>query len=321
MKPMKRRFFPFWLTILLLIPWHMATAQEVITISTLEIDLWPEYDRPEMLVIYRIELSPEVSLPAEISIQIPTVAGEPNAVAIQDPNGSLMNAPYERVVNDDWAVITLTASMPDIQIEYYDPQLGGNGSEKSYEHTWRGDYSIGSLFVQLQQPIDASQVETHPAVTSATQGSDGLTYHTIDFGSQPAGSNSTIRVTYLKDTDALSIERFEVQPSAPISERTPGRVTIMEVLPWGLGVLGILLLVGGVWWYWQTGREKPKKRKSSRVQRSRGRRAARQVKRMPKVDQGSTGTADDGIYCHQCGKRAETGDRFCRSCGTKFKAR
>jgi hypothetical protein len=318
---MKRWFFPFLLTIVLLIPWRITTAQDVISISTLEIDLWPEYDRPEMLVIYRIELSPDVSLPAELSIQIPTAAGEPNAVAVQDPNGSLMNAPYERVINGDWAVITLTASMPGIQIEYYDPQLDRNGSERSYEHTWIGDYSIGSVFVQLQQPIDASQVETLPAATSATQGSDGLTYHTIDFGSQPAGTKSTIKVTYLKTTDALSIERFEVQPSAPISERTSGRVTIMDVLPWGLGVLGITLLVGGVWWYWQTGREKPKTRQSSRGQRSRGKRPAHQVKRTPKVDQDTIVTADDGIYCHQCGKRAETGDRFCRSCGTKLKAR
>ncbi|MBE9473998.1 MAG: hypothetical protein IMY85_03840, partial [Chloroflexi bacterium] len=38
-------------------------AQESPSIDTLVIDLWPEYDKPSMLVIYKAELSPEVSLP------------------------------------------------------------------------------------------------------------------------------------------------------------------------------------------------------------------------------------------------------------------
>ena len=316
---MKRWFTPFWIPLLLLIPWHTAAAQDLVTIKSLEVDLWPEYDRPEMLVIYRIELSPEVSLPADISIQIPAAAGEPNAVAVRDPNGSLLNAPYEREIRGEWAVINLTASMPGIQIEYYDPQLSIDGSERNYEYTWTGDYPTESLFVQFQQPFDANQVVSIPAAASTSQGSDGLTYHTIDLGSQLVGSTSSVRITYLKDTGALSVERFDVQPSAPISESTSGRVTIMDVLPWSLGVLGILLLVGGVWWYWQTGREKPKTRQSYRRQPSRGRRPARQGQPMPKAGQRSPGTADDGLHCHKCGKRAETRDRFCRSCGTKLR--
>ena len=313
---MKRWFFPFITIMLFLIPWHKSAAQDAITIASLEIDLWPEYDRPEMLVIYRIELSPDVSLPAELSIKIPAAAGKPNAVAVRDPNGSLLNAPYEQEVSGDWVVITLTAALPGIQIEYYDPQLRINGSERNYEYTWLGDYPTESSFVQLQQPFDADQVVTIPAATNISQGSDGLTYHTIDLGSQPAGSASSVTVAYKKNTDALGVERFDVQPSAPISERTSGRVNFMNILSWGAGVLGILLLVGGVWWYWQTGREKPKTRR-----RSRGRRPAHQVKRASKVDQSSPGTADDGVYCHHCGKRAETGDRFCRSCGTKLRTK
>jgi hypothetical protein len=315
---MKRWFFPFLIIMLLLIPWQKSAAQDAITITSIEIDLWPEYDRPEMLVIYRIVLSPDVSLPAELSIRIPAAAGEPNAVAVRDPNpnGSLMNAPYEREVSGDWAVITLTAALPGIQIEYYDPRLIINGSERNYEYTWMGDYPTESSFVQLQQPFDANQVVTLPAATNISQGSDGLTYHTIDLGSQPAGSETSVTIAYVKSTGALGVERFDVQPSAPISERTSGFVNVMDVLSWSAGVLGVLLLVGGVWWYWQTGREKPKTNR-----RSRGRRPAHQVKRASKVDRSSPGTTDDGVYCHQCGKRAENGDRFCRSCGTKLRAK
>jgi hypothetical protein len=216
-------------------------------------------------------------------------------------------------------VITLTASMPDIQIEYYDPGIIIHGSERNYQHTWRGDYPTDTLIVQMQQPLDARQVQTSPATTSTTKGSDGLTYHTIEFGPQPADQTTTIAISYVKETDTLTVEGFEVQSSAPISERTSGRVNIMDILPWGLGILGIFLLVGGLWWYWQTGREKPVTSKRSRGKRRRSRRTGSQVKGPSKSVQGSPVPPDNAVYCHQCGKRAEAGDRFCRSCGTKFR--
>jgi hypothetical protein len=315
----KKRLFPLLIMVILLVPWNLAVAQNAVIFTSLEIDMWPEYDRPEMLVIYRIELSPEVSLPAELRIQIPVAAGEPNAVAVRDPNGSLLNAPYERDVNGDWAIITLTASMPSIQIEFYDPGLITDGFDRNYELNWMGDYPTESLIVQLQQPLGAEKVLTVPGATGTTQGSDGLTYHTIDLGPQPAGLTTNVTISYIKDTDTLSVERFNVQPSAPISGSTLGRVTIMDVLPWGLGVIGILLLVGGLWWYWQTGRGQHRPQQTSRGRRSRGKRTTHQARRAPQANRETAVTADDGVYCHQCGKRAETGDRFCRSCGTKLR--
>jgi hypothetical protein len=209
--------------------------------------------------------------------------------------------------------------MPGIQIEYYDPRLTTSDSDRNYELIWMGDYPTGSLIVQLQQPIDAQQVITVPAATSSVQGSDGLVYHTIEFGPQPAGLPTSVNISYVKDTDTLSGERFIVQPSTPISENTSGRVTIVDVLPWGLGIVGILLLGGGLWWYWQAGREQPKTRRTKRGQRSRGRHPKPRFQSGSQRESSPSVSADTGVYCHQCGKRAETGDRFCRSCGSKLR--
>ncbi len=48
-----------------------AQAQQAISFSSVVVDLWPEFDRPEMLVIYHLTLSPSVSLPADVTLQIP----------------------------------------------------------------------------------------------------------------------------------------------------------------------------------------------------------------------------------------------------------
>jgi hypothetical protein len=306
MNPMKNWLTPIIIILVLLIP-GVATAQENVTFASLEIDLWPEYDRPEMLVIYRIELSPIVSLPVEVSIQIPAVTGEPNAVAVRDLNGSLLNTPYERQVEGDVATITITAAMPGIQIEYYDPQLTKNGRQRNFEVTWMGNYQIDSLFIQLQQPYDASEVVTVPAATTVSPSSDGLTYHSIDLGPRPAGETTSVSIGYVKETEALSIERLEVQPVAPLSDSTSGRVNTMDIFPWVLGGLGIVLVVGGVWLYMHMGKQQPQPSK-----RNRG-------KRPSTVKSPSSETGDKAIYCHECGKRAGSGDRFCRSCGVKLR--
>jgi len=306
---MKKWFFIFLMVLALVFP-SPVIAQGTVTFAAVEIDLWPEYDRPEMLVIYRIELSSNVALPVEINVRIPAAAGEPNAVAVRDLNGTLLNAPYERSVQGDWALITLTATMPSVQLEYYDPQLTKEGLQRNFEFTWMGDYSTESLNVQLQQPVDSSQVVTSPAAGNVALSPDGLSYHTIELGAQAAGATVNVSVAYAKDTDTLSVEDFPVQPSAPISESTSGRSSAKDLLPWGLGLLAVILVFGGVWWFWRLGKEKPVTRK-----RSRGRRPAK-IQRFPSGDGEDT---DEAIYCHQCGKRARSGDRFCRACGTKLR--
>jgi hypothetical protein len=288
-------------------PLANASAQEILAIDRLEIDLWPEYDRREMLVIYRIELSTKISPPVQLSFRIPAAAGEPHAVAVRDANGALLTAPYERRVEGEWAVITLMATMPGIQLEYYDPQIQFSGSQRNFQYTWPGDYAVGSLSIQLQQPFDASQVKTTPVQSVITPGSDGLSYHTVELGALAAGVPADVNIEYLKASDSLSIESLPVQPISPISSDITGSTNITGVLPWGLGLLGVALLSGGIYWYWRMGGQQLKSKA-----RRRGKRSTELPRQSPAVD-------DEAIYCHQCGKRAAAGDRFCRSCGTKLR--
>jgi hypothetical protein len=307
-----KKWLILFMMMALLIPTQTALGQGEVSFASVEVDLWPEYDSPEMLVIYRIALSSDVVLPVDLTIEIPAAAGLPNAVAVQDPNGALLNTPYEREVNGEWATISLTASMTEIQLEYYDPTLIKDGAQRNYTFTWRGDYPTSALQVKFLQPFGASQVELLPQVVTIDPSTDGLTHYTIELGPQAAGSDATVSIAYNKESDVLTADQFQVQPSSPISVDTSGRVNIMDILPWALAALGLILVIGGLWWYLQTEREKPKTTYHSRGQRT--------SQTYPSEGaEPSLAGGDSGVYCHQCGKRAEAGDRFCRSCGTKLR--
>ena len=306
------KWLPVCISILILtlaiLPLAPAHAQDSISLSSLEVDLWPEYDRPSVLVIYRVVLSSSVTLPVDLTFRLPAASGEPSAVAVrQTTNGEsgLFTIPYTRQVSGDWGLITLTATMPELQIEYYDPGLTKQETARQYEYRWPGDYAVDAFSIQVQQPSGAAGMQISPSSGNGVTGQDGLVYYNKQVGSLPAGQTFSLSLDYTKDSDSLTVSNLAVQPNVPVAE-PEAALSFRSILPWLLGGLGVALIVGGGIWYWQSG----KARQSDREPRHRHRPAEQ------RQEEYSEGT---NIYCHQCGKRAGPGDRFCRVCGTQLR--
>jgi hypothetical protein len=307
---MRRRLIILALLISLFFP-RPVQAQSNITIQTLDVEIWPEYDKPSVLVIYRITLSPQVKLPAEMVLRVPRTGGTVSAVAEQTANG-LFNISYTDAGTDgDWQMYKFTTTLPQLQLEYYDANLSKNGSTRSYSYRWPGDYPVQTLTVKVQQPRTASNMTLQPSTGTSAQAADGLTYFNVPVGNVDAGGTFKLDLKYEKSDDLLTQpQTFEaVTPAAPVNQATPGRVTFNEVIPWALGGLGLLLIAIGVVWYVRTGRQ-PASAGEKRHKR------AIEVAPPGRVEKNGTAGA---TFCHQCGKRAGEGDVFCRACGAKLR--
>lgn len=285
-----------------------AYAQSNIAFSSMQIDLWPEYDRPEMLVVVRMTLASDVQLPASLSIRIPAAAGDPSALAQASAGGSLMNiVEFTSVVDGDWTVLQFQATERDVQIEYYDPSLQKDGVNRSYRYQWPGGYDIGQVTLLVQQPIGATEMEILPRLPDIQVGDKGVVFYRGELGAFGADETFERSIAYKKDSDSLSIEFLQID-SPPVNEDTTGRVSLVNIIPWGLGLVGVIVIAAGVYWYWSTEKRgnptAPKKTKRSRQ------------KRTSEPEDEEPGKQ---IYCHECGKRASDSDKFCRSCGTKLR--
>ena len=164
-----------WVLILLLalawLPLQPARGQEI-ELASVEVDIWPEYDQPAALVIYRITLPAEVVLPVELVLRIPAAAGEPHAVAARQVDG-LNNIPYERQASGAWATISLSVPQPQtqyIQIEYYDPALVKDGAQRTFTYQWPGDYAVQAMLIQVQEPLEATDMRIAPSLGSGGVG-------------------------------------------------------------------------------------------------------------------------------------------------------
>jgi len=298
-----KRFFAVVLIIFTLLIPVSVKAQNGVAFSKMVINIWPEYDRPGVLIFYRITLSSQTSLPAAVSIRIPRAAEKPFNVAMKDVDGRLDNLNSTTKTEGDWVKVTFTTPVPEVQFEYYDPTILANDSHHVYQYSWPGDYSIDSLVLNIQQPLDVVDFQIQPAMGSGQLSQDGFTYYESVVGEVKAGVTFNINLKYEKVGSDLSAPSQAVAPVEPINTSTLGWQTLNEVLPYLLGGLGFFLITTGVIWYWRSGKTITMAfRKRYSLSRT------KEAEVEPVV-----------IFCHSCGRKAMPGDVFCRSCGSKLR--
>ena len=283
-----------------------AEPQSETVLSSLGIDLWPDYDRPGVLVIYRATIAPDVSLPTRLVFRIPAAAGLPNAVAERPAAGQLNSLPYERTVDGETARVDFTASQPIVQLEYYDPALTRDGVRRSFSFIWPGDFEVQEFGVTLQQPALARNFTTVPEATSASASTDGLIYHTLSRAGVPVGETVEVQASYERDSDQLSVEA-----SAPVAAPVPTPAAgngaasdnqTMRMVFAALFVSAAAVVVGLM---------------------VRGRRQARSAPRpasTPHTARSDTSGGKATRFCTRCGAGVGVGDRFCQRCGAELKA-
>ena len=264
-------------------------------LASLQIEIWPEYDRPAALIILRGRLAADAPLPADVTLRIAAASGGPSAMAYSAAEGgNLLNLEYEKAVAKDF--ITLRFKVPErsFHVEFYEPYATGT-PERSYSYMWPGDMRVNQLRVIVQEPAAASNFSVQPNLATTASGQDGLRYHSAELGAQEAGKQLTVKVSYSK-TDTRTSTQI-LQPKTPEPTKTPASVSPAvgandEVTKGVLVfVLALSLLIGiataVLWW--------------------RGRAKA------PEAKVGAAGA------CSKCGAPRDAGDRFCSKCGARLK--
>ncbi len=282
-----------------------VAAQGQPELSTLKVSLWPEYDRQSMLVIYRAILSTNTTMPVNMIFRIP-LSAQPFVLAVGPAPESVGEVSYSQKVTGEWKEISFPATFPAIQFEYYDNSLLIDDQARHFEYLWPGDYKVQVMTIEVQKPWGAKDVKITPNMGEARLSDDSLEYYSTQVGALSAAQVYKVTLDYMKATSELTMEQLPVKASQPTSAVSPVKDWLGNVLIWVAVALGVALIVGGGWWYWRSGRkeDRPEKKKRSRGLRP------------PVMEAAPAGGA---IYCHQCGKRAASGDRFCRSCGTRLR--
>jgi hypothetical protein len=281
--------------LLSLAPAFARGQAETTALEDLKIDLWPEYDRPSTLVMYRFRLKPGASLSVPVAIPVPANVGEPHAVAWRDEKGSLFVADFTRRVEGDRAMVLARMGSREGQLEFYS-EIDFADRKRSFRFVWPGGVDVGALSFQIQRPKGATEFRVSPAPSRRWGGEDGFMYDLVELGSQEASARPSIDLEYEKDGSALSGPAGASPATAPVA--SAASIEPASSIPWWLVAAGgvVLGFLGGAIFYARKGARRP----------------APAPKKEPPAD------SSKPIFCQECGTKGRRTDTFCMNCGTRL---
>jgi hypothetical protein len=265
-------------------------------IDSLDIEIWPDYDKASVLVLLTGALPGNTPLPAAVTLPLPEAA-QLNAVARIDSQGDSMR--------DDisWSFDspnTLRFITPDLRfrVEYYFPYTVVK-NQHSFDFTWLAAATVNNLHLRVQRPLSANALQTEPATANVSTSWDGFEYHTFPARAVPAGQPFTLHVVYDMAAAQLSAARLPPPNAGTQPAGLPAVSAKRFDISWALVamVAGGLAVIGALIWQFASRRRVPDMRNpdDSRIEiQARGR------------------------FCPNCGGPVDQDDRFCRGCGAEL---
>jgi hypothetical protein len=288
-------------------------------VKNLVIELWPEYDRPETLVICRVELAASTALPAQVTFRLPGYLETMHAVAVER-DGRLVDVSADAVglrhAGSD-LLLTFSTPVPKIQFEYYDALiLEKEGTKRQLNFDFTASYEIEKAVFQVQEPRQTEAFTMTPASSTSFTGSDGLKYNAIEMTGVAAGERINLSASYTRTGDELTAPstgdvNADRAADLPVAEATEPPATQNLWLGYGLIGLGAALLlgVGGYWWW-------SKRTVPATTTRRPGQRAGKKA-RPVKVTASAPPVPSSGGFCYRCGGALREDANFCHICGAE----
>jgi hypothetical protein len=292
----KMKCKPFILLIFfVLMPMAPGFAQNPVSvIDALDIEIWPDYDKPSVLVLLTGTLPGDTLLPASISLPLPETA-RINAVArIDSKDGSMKDDIFSSTDPPG----TLRFITPDLRfrVEYYLPYIVDE-SQRSFDYHWLAAVSVTNFQLRVQRPSSADTLNTKPAVANVVKSGDGFDYHTFLSRAVPAGQPFSLHVEYTTTTAELSATRIPPPNTNMQTPALPASSSTGSGINWALAAIvsGGLIIAGALIW------QITSRRRASNIRKPIASQVAKQSQEK---------------FCRNCGEPIFKGDHFCSGCGS-----
>jgi hypothetical protein len=289
-----------------LLGWSALAQSEPVELARWAVEVWPEHDRPAVLVIVSGEVGASSSPTQTLRIPLPAQA-EVNAVAFPNEEGRLISLAWETETTEAGQEIVFDTANPEFVVEYYLDVISPP-PDRSFDLELVAPYPAEQASVTLRQPARASDMETVPAMQPAGVDSLGNALYTLDLGALAAGQAAPLRVSYTKADNNPTVANAVAAADAPEDAGAPAAADNDWLLPAGLA-LGFIVVAGIGVVYWRS------RRPAGATRQARRRQARAKGGSLERGAAGPAAKTAQNTFCPQCGAKFEAADKFCRNCG------
>ncbi|MBC2724378.1 hypothetical protein [Desulfosporosinus sp.] len=221
-------------------------------IMNMDINVMPEYDTPDILLIYSVDFKNTSDQPysGEFVWNLPknskryTVADKTKGDNHLEPTIK-HNEKNDQIV---WRFPTplQPGETKSLQIEYYYNNLEGD-PDKTFVYEYISEYPVAKAQVSVFQPKKASNMVVTPDFGQAQTGYEGFSVYKKELKDLKPGSNAQIKVSYTKsdpNPSVASLSEQQVQSGlstqSPQNKRTSSAVVLIFLAAF-VGVLGLII--------------------------------------------------------------------------------
>lgn len=294
---MKHKSFTLLLLFILMAAAPVFAQSPASVIDSLDVEIWPDYDKPSVLVLLTGALPANTPLPAAVTLPLPEAA-QLNAVArIDSQDGSMKDDISWSFDSPDM----LRFMTPDLRfrVEYYFPYTADK-NQHSFDFTWLAAATVNNLRLRMQRPLSAGALQTEPAAANVATSFDGFEYHTFPARAVPAGQQFSLHVVYDMAAAQLSAARLPAPNAGTQPAGLPAASAKRFDISWAAlaaMVAGGLIVIGALIWQFA---------------------ARRRVPEIHNLEDSPVEVQARGRFCPNCGGPVDQEDRFCRGCGAEL---
>lgn len=262
-------------------------------LESLKVSVWPEYDQPSVLVMYRGRLAADVKLPATVRFFIPK--------KVRLSSTSSINSSGEFEYDRAWKThqvksttetdeLSYEVDSRDFQFELYMKPVKGGGP-RHIDFDFLPSVNIGEMMVEVQKPARAQKFKLEPASNQASVDKDGLETHLYQFKDLKPEEKLKFLISY---------EKPDARPSITPGD-TPGAARPRTLALAIVAAFAVLLIV--LWRVRVATMSAPQARPTGN-------------KKNKKNTKNNAGQAK---YCPACGETVGKKTGFCANCGEKIR--
>jgi hypothetical protein len=165
-------------------------------LATWDVQVWPEYDQPTVLVIATGSVVTGTTFPQSLSFPLPADASI-HAVAYPGEAGNLLTLPWTTEAGPAGQAVVFELNQPHFVVEYYADILSVPPN-RSFDLDLGIPYAAQQATVTLRQPARASALQVTPAMAAAGVDELGNPTYALDLGPLAAGQSVPFQVSYTK---------------------------------------------------------------------------------------------------------------------------
>ena len=209
-------------------PSQASASTADLAMARLRLSIWPEYDDPRVLIMFRGEMTPRQAFPASVTLPLPKGAEIIGAGMISEQNELLLH-PHQVLPGDSQDTLQLNLPVPRFFVEFYYNPFTTSGPEKRFVYPAPTTYPIDLFEVDIQQPLQAGAFTVDPPSMERTTDKEGFTYHQFTSRNIEKGQSQTFTIAYIKTATTPSVAKQQSTSQPAEKARARSDTTLVSL--------------------------------------------------------------------------------------------